>query len=41
MTLSLFLGNVFFNYTLFSHPILFSITCTSITAGIIMNKRQL
>jgi len=31
----------FFNITLFSHPILFSIMCTSITGGNMMNRRQL
>jgi len=36
-----FLGYVFVNQTLFSHSILFSITCTSVTGGIMMNRRQL
>jgi len=35
-----FLGCVIFDQTLFSHSIIFSITCTSVTGGIIM-KRQL
>jgi len=31
----------FVDQTLFSHSILFSITCTSVTGGIMMNRRQL
>jgi len=31
----------FVNQTLFSHSILFAITCTSITGGIMVNRRQL
>jgi len=33
-----FLGYVFFNETLFSHSILFSIMCTSVTGRIMMNS---
>jgi len=40
MTLSLSLG-IFFDQTLFSHSILFSITCTFVTGRIMMNRRQL
>jgi len=36
----LFLGT-FFRPTLFSHSILFSITCTSVAGGIMFNRRQL
>jgi len=36
-----FLGYVFIDRTLFSHSILFSITCTSVTGGVMMNRRQL
>jgi len=36
-----FLGYVFFDQTLISHSILFSTTCTSVSAGIMMNRRQL
>jgi len=38
---SVFPGLPFFDQTLFSHSILFSITCTSVTGGIMMNRRQL
>jgi len=31
----------FFRPTLFSHSILFSITCTSVTEGIMFNRRKL
>jgi len=31
----------FFRPTLFSHSVLFSITCTSVTGGIMFNRRQL
>jgi len=41
MTLSLPLDTFFIKKTLFSHSILFSITCTSLTGGIMMNRRQL
>jgi len=34
------LGNIL-SAKLFSHSILFSITCTSVTGGIMMNRRQL
>jgi len=36
----LFLGT-FFRPTLFSHSVLFSNTCTSVTRGIMFNRRQL
>jgi len=31
----------FVDQTIFSHSILFSITCTSVTGGIMINRRQL
>ena len=40
MTLIFSLGT-FFQPTLFSHSVLFSITCTSATGGIVFNRRQL
>ena len=36
-----FLGCVIFDQTLFSHYILFSITCTYVTGAIMTNRRQL
>jgi len=34
-------GQVFFDQTPFLHSFLFSITCTSVTGWIMMNRRQL
>jgi len=36
-----FLGYVFFDQYLLSHSTLFTITCTSVTGGIMINRRQL
>jgi len=40
MTLRLSLAT-FFSNTLISRSVLFSITCTFVTRGIVMNRRQL